>query len=410
METKRILVIGGGAAGYFGAITAAENDPAAQVTIAEAGSRPLQKVLISGGGRCNVTQACFDVRRLIEAYPRGSRELLGPFSRFQPSDTVDWFAGRGVNLKTESDGRMFPVSDSSQTIIDCFEQAGRQARINLRLKTKVTGLRPKADTGIDAVLRHNGQSRTESFDTVLLACGGAKAGYSMAQQIGHTIESCVPSLFTFEVKDRRLDALAGVSVPAADLALALPGKPERSEHGPLLVTHWGVSGPAIIRLSAWGARDLYDSAYRGELKVSWSPTKKRGLFDGLIRAQRQENPRRLVQKHPVIDLPKRLWENLCTAADVGKDLRYADISRVRCQNLESQIFDGRYQIQGKGVFKEEFVTCGGVRLSEVNFRSMESKLVPGLFFAGEVLDIDGITGGYNFQSAWTTGYLAGLSL
>lgn len=410
MEAKRILVVGGGAAGYFGAITAAENNPGARVTIAEAGSRPLQKVAISGGGRCNVTQACFDVQRLVEAYPRGRRELLGPFWRFQPSDTVEWFERRGVALKTEADGRMFPLTDSSQTVIDCFESTRRQLNIDLRLKAKVTGLRQTENTPFEAVLRHDGKSRPEGFDAVLMACGGARSGYPLAQHLGHAIEPCVPSLFTFAVNDTRLDGLPGISVPAAQVNLSVPGKPLRSETGPLLVTHWGFSGPAVIRLSAWGARDLHDNAYRGDLKLSWSPPEERPHFDERVRAQKQENPRRLLHTHPAVPLPKRLWVNLCRAADIGNDLRYADLSRARCQKLEEQIFDGHYRVEGKGVFKEEFVTCGGVRLSEVDFRRMESKLVPGLFFAGEVLDIDGITGGYNFQNAWTTGYIAGMSL
>ena len=407
---KKILIIGGGAAGYFAAITAAENKADCHVVIAESGRLPLQKVAVSGGGRCNVTHACFDPKALVEAYPRGYRELRGAFSRFQPRDTVEWFASRGVELKTEEDGRMFPVTDSSQTIIDCFERAREQLKIELRTKTKVLRLRRTKQGVFESVFRESGVERAESFDQVLLACGSASAGRRIAESLGHRIEPCVPSLFTFEIKDPRLKGLSGVSVPNASLSLLIPGRKPLREDGPLLITHWGLSGPSVIRLSAWGARALHENKYSAVLKVNWQPEEARAEFAEKINGFSRRHAKQIVGNNPALNLPKRLWASLSRGAKIGSELRYAELSSEMMRSLETELFDGCYQITGKGVFKEEFVACGGVSLKDVDLRRMESKLVSGLFFAGEILDIDGLTGGYNFQNAWTSGFIAGSSM
>jgi predicted Rossmann fold flavoprotein len=407
---KRVLIIGGGAAGYFGAITAAENNPASQVIIAEAGSRALKKVAISGGGRCNVTHACFDSQQLVQAYPRGARELRSAFSRFDPNDTIEWFNSLGVKLKTEQDGRVFPRSDSSKTIIDCFENSRKKFNIDLRLNTKVIGLQKTKDKQLTAKFSGKPYSYSENFDAVLLACGGARGGYKLAEQLGHTIEPCVPSLFTFEIKDKRLVGLSGVSVSDAGMRLSVPGNKIFTERGPLLITHWGFSGPAVIKLSAWAARALYENNYQAELTINWLPGETKKAFFNNIDEFRQQHPKKLLRKNQAAEIPNRLWENICDASDIDQNLRYSELNRKKVNQLASQLFEGCYKLIGKGAFKEEFVTCGGVRLSEVDFRSMQSKLIPGLFFAGEILDIDGITGGYNFQSAWTTGFIAGNSI
>jgi len=407
---RRVLIVGGGAAGYFGSITAAQRHPNLSIVIAEASERPLQKIAISGGGRCNVTNACFDIKELTKSYPRGQRELLGPFSRFQPRDTIEWFSARGVKLKTEEDGRMFPISDSSQTIIDCFEKARTRAKIDLRIKTKVVDLQMTKDNRLKAYLQDGGKTYSEDFDAVLLASGGTKGGHNIAKTLGHKIEPCVPSLFTFEVKDNRLNGLSGVSVPWAELRLSIGNEKTLTEAGPLLVTHWGFSGPAVIKLSAWGAKALYVNNYRAHLHINWCPNEKRDLFAKRLVSFSEANAKRLVRKNPPIQIPKRLWENLCYASRIDGDSCYAELSRSMRKALEEELFGGCYHITGKGVFKDEFVTCGGISLREVDLRTMESKLVSGLFFAGEILDIDGITGGYNFQNAWTTGFIAGSSL
>lgn len=401
---KNILLVGAGAAGYFAALRAAEVNPNSKITIIEAGSRPLQKVEISGGGRCNVTQGCFEISELLKAYPRGSKELRGAFSRFQAKDTVEWFEERGIKLKKEADGRVFPVTDKSKTIINCFENERKKHKIELLLNTKLKSL--KKEKKLIAELRFNDESRHEEFDTVLLATGGSKSGYEIAKDIGHEIEPLAPSLFTFEVNDKRLENLSGVSVTSTKLRLSLPDGTTFKDSGPLLITHWGFSGPAVIRLSAWAARELLKSDYNAELIIDWGG---KTLKDEIEKA-RKELPKKLVKKSNLLPLPKRLWENLCEASGISDKVKFSELSRKMQNSLEKEIYAGSYKITGKGVFKEEFVTCGGVRLKEVDFRTMESKLVSGLYFAGEILDIDGITGGYNFQSAWTTGFIAGSAI
>jgi predicted Rossmann fold flavoprotein len=379
MSAPKISIIGGGPAGFFAAITAAE--AGAAVTIIEKSREFLSKVRISGGGRCNVTHACFEPREFATRYPRGERELIGPLQRFGAAETVEWFAARGVKLKTESDGRMFPVTDSSQTIIDCLVGAAKAA-------------------GVKLVTNHAVNKLPDDCDRVLLATGGGAC--TLAAELGHTIEPPVPSLFTFNIETPWLRHLAGVSVETVEVAAA--GLRER---GALLATHWGVSGPVILRLSAWGARVLHELAYRFPLRINWLPG--RDVAAELQTFRNNYGARRVVNT-PLEPLPARLWEQLVLAAGINPQAQWSGLSRVNQQALIQQLTQTELPVTGKSVNKEEFVTCGGVRLREVNFQTMESRIRPGLFFAGEVLDIDGLTGGFNFQAAWTTGWLAGCAL
>lgn len=397
-----LLVIGGGAAGYFAALRAAACRPELSVRILEAGEAPLRKVRISGGGRCNVTHACFEPERLVRGYPRGSKELRGPLTRFQPRDVVRWFSERGVELKAEDDGRMFPITDSSETIIDCLERERKSLGVELRPGEKVIAVERDNETFLVRSRSRDGE-RVHRANAIALTTGGTRGGYLIAEALGHTIEPPVPSLFTFQVRDERIADLSGVSVADVALLLRVGGR-TLEERGPLLVTHWGLSGPAVIRLSAWGARELFDSEYRGSLVVDWIPNL---AVDEEIRRARDERPKRNIAGDPLGTLPKRLWQRMVSAAGVEASCTWSQLSRSAAEALAESLRRSVFEISGKGVFKEEFVTCGGVRLSEIDFRRMESKLVPRLFFAGEVLDIDGITGGFNFQSAWTTGWIAG---
>lgn len=397
-----IVVIGGGAAGYFAAIACAEASPAGGVVILEQGRAPLAKVRISGGGRCNVTHACFDPRALTGFYPRGGKELLGPFHRFQPRDTVAWFMERGVALKTESDGRMFPETDSSQTIIDALESAASRAGVAVRLNASVAGA--ERDGEGFRVSLSGGESI--SCRKLLLATGSGRRGFDWAARLGHTIEPPVPSLFTFHVPDGRLNGLAGISAPKAEVALS--GTRLR-QTGPVLITHAGLSGPAVIKLSAWGARILHERDYEAELVINWIGWTPDDVQKGL-RDLKGEFPRRFVVSQPAFGTQRRLWERLVASAGLAPDQRWTDLPKEKMTLLTEALTRGRYKTRGKSPFKDEFVTCGGVRLSEVDFRTMESRLCPGLHFAGEILDVDALTGGFNFQNAWTTGWLAGRAM
>jgi predicted Rossmann fold flavoprotein len=405
MTERQIAIVGGGAAGYFAALACAEANPACAVTIYEATAHPLAKVRVSGGGRCNVTHACFEPRELVLRYPRGSRELLGAFHRWQPRDTVAWFAARGVELKTEADGRMFPVTDDSATIVNCLQDAAAKAGVRVELRTGVKAV-ARSGGGFELALT---TGATAACAGLLLATGGNRdnAGFAIARQFGHTIEPPVPSLFTFHLDDPRLRELAGVSV--ADAATAVRGT-ALHERGPLLVTHWGLSGPAILKLSAWGARELHGCAYRFTLVVNWAPGFNPETLRAELERARAANPRKQVGTWCPVGLPLRLWEKLLVAAGIAATTPWTAVSGAALRALAAQIGAGEFAVTGKSMFKEEFVTCGGVRLGEVDFKTMGSRLVPGLHFAGEVLDIDGITGGFNFQAAWTGGWLAGRAL
>jgi len=400
------MVVGGGAAGFFAAITCAEAMPQAEVTILEKSAQFLSKVRISGGGRCNVTHACFDAREFTTRFPRGERALIGPFQRFQASDTVAWFKERGVKLKTESDGRMFPTSDSSETIIDCLVGAAKAAGVKLVAHCGVERGVKGEKGGFDLTLS-NGE--TQSCDRLLLATGGCRtvAGGQLAVSLGHTLEPPVPSLFTFHSATAWLRGLAGISVESVEASV--PGTRLR-ERGAVLVTHTGLSGPVILRLSAWGARELHACDYKFALHLAWLPHLGAEEIAAELNARREQQPAKLVINTPIAPLPARLWERLVATAGVEPDTRWSRLTRAAQHRLVQQLIRTEAAVTGKSLNKDEFVTCGGVRLREVNFKTMESRICPGLYFAGELLDIDGITGGFNFQSAWTTGWLAGRAM
>ena len=402
----QIVVIGGGAAGFFGAIACAEANPQAQVTLIEASRQPLAKVLISGGGRCNVTHACFEPKILVQNYPRGGKALLGAFTRFQPLDTIAWFAAHGVNVKTEADGRMFPITDRSETIAECLIKAVFDANIELCIGTPVTAVTRK-DTGFEILLK---SGETKECHRLLLATGSSLAGYKIARELGHEIQTPVPSLFTFNVADAKLRELAGISISSVNLRLPGTGKTPLQQTGPLLITHWGISGPAVLKLSAWGARILNENRYQHKLLINWLPDLSQEEVRQKLLTVKAEWGQKAIALHRGVDLPHRLWQYIINRIHIPTEERWATISNKTLNQLVLEISQGEYLITGKGAFKEEFVTCGGVNLKEVNFKTMESKIVPGLHFAGEILDIDGITGGFNFQSAWTTAYLAGQSI
>ena len=404
-DRRKIAVIGGGAAGFFAAITAAEADPQVEVTIFEKGNSFLTKVKISGGGRCNVTHSCFDPTALAKNYPRGSRELRGAFHRFQPQDTIAWFADRGVTLKTEPDGRMFPDTDSSQTIIDCFMKAARDAGVTLR-----TGMPLKAITHSENTFHLTfGDSTETTVDKLCITSGSLKASplTTAIEDLGHTVEPLAPSLFSFNVTDPRTEGLAGLSVQTATVR-SLPKS--QAQTGPILITHRGFSGPAILRLSAWEARTLQSQDYRFEISINWLGTTRPEQLRTTLAALRAESGKALVKNRIPGEIPRRLWERLVEVSGITPETQWSQLPKAKETTLIRELTEGRYQVTGKTTNKDEFVTCGGVRLKEIDFRTMESKLVQNLHFAGECLDIDGITGGFNFQAAWTGGHLAGLAM
>lgn len=395
--TYDVIIVGGGAAGFFAAIQIARKDPSLHLIILEKGKDVLSKVRISGGGRCNVTHAEFIPNELAKNYPRGERELRGPFHTFCSGDTVDFFEKRGVPLKIEEDGRMFPESDSSETIIECF-----------RDECERLGVEVLTNHGVKQVLRSENyweldtSGGTYRSRKLLLATGSSPKIWRMLSNMGIAIVDPVPSLFTFNIRDHRIKGLQGLSTYAE---VEIPDAGLQAE-GPLLITHWGLSGPAVLRLSAWGARILNELGYNFRLQVNWLQPENRDSCLELLREQVQENPARLVYRSRAIDLPKRLWQSLVLASGIEKDQNWANLSRKQLNALSTELTACELQVTGKSTFKEEFVTAGGVDLKEVNFKTYESKKYPGLYFAGEVLNIDAITGGFNFQNAWTGAYIA----
>ncbi len=405
-QQPKIIIIGGGAAGFFAAITAAIAHSRASIILLEAGREFLSKVRISGGGRCNVTHHCFEPSQLVQYYPRGGKALRGAFSRFQPKDTVAWFKSRDVTLKTEADGRMFPITDDSATIANCLLETAKEYGVYLRPNSPVKSLQ-KIENQFWIELK-NGEIL--KGDRVLIATGSNPMGYRWAKELGHQVQEPVPSLFTFNIKDDRLTDLAGITVENVRVSLVSPDQKKLEQMGPLLITHWGVSGPAILKLSAWGARLLHDQNYQMPLIINWLPNYNRETLQAILLETKQSQPRKQILNFSPVEIPKRLWQSLVTFIGLDAKIVWADLSKKALNNLLIELLQGEYWIKGKGIFKEEFVTCGGVNLNEINFKTMESKKCPGLFFAGEVLDIDGVTGGFNFQSAWTTGWLAGQAM
>ncbi|WP_317196118.1 BaiN/RdsA family NAD(P)/FAD-dependent oxidoreductase [Hymenobacter siberiensis] len=407
-----VAVLGGGAAGFFGAIACAEANPDIAVILLEKTGKLLAKVRVSGGGRCNVTHACDTPAQLVAHYPRGSRQLKAAFQQFGVAETIAWFAKRGVALKTEADGRMFPTTDSSETIARALEEAARQAGVRIVTNASVDEILPLAQGGFNLRISGSGTAQLGAslqVSQLLIATGGnpKSANYDWLRALGHHIAAPVPSLFTFNVPNSPLSELMGVSVPQARVVLA--GEKLQYE-GPLLVTHWGVSGPAVLKLSAWGARRLSELGYVGTALINWIPAFSEETLRPWLQQFRQDNGRKTVASNPQFGLPQRLWRNLTEQAGITAEIRWSDLPAKAQNRLLELLLRMPLAVRGKTTYKEEFVTCGGIVLDEVDLKTMQSRRVPGLYFAGEVLDIDGITGGFNFQAAWTTGFLAGRAM
>ncbi len=391
-----IIIVGGGAAGFFTAINIVEKNPKLKVAILERGSEVLSKVRISGGGRCNVTHACFEPNELVKFYPRGEKELRGPFYQFCSGDTVEWFNNHGVELKIEDDGRMFPISNSSQTIIDCFLNATQKLGISVLTGQSVQSIFKK-----DNLWKIDTPNENYITEKLILATGSNPKIWEMLQNFGHALISPVPSLFTFNIKDPRIATLPGVS---AQVSVNVKDT-KLTATGPLLITHWGMSGPAILKLSAWGARILFDKNYQFTIFVNWLNDVDANDAEKTLKDLKQEHAKKAVSKKSPFPLSNRLWENLVLASTISEETKWADLSKMQLQNLANQLTNSSFQVNGKSTFKEEFVTAGGIDLKEINFKTMESKLHENLYFAGEILNIDAITGGFNFQNAWTSGYI-----
>ena len=404
-QKKRIIVIGGGAAGFYGALRAASLNPDAEVNIFEKTPKLLSKVKVSGGGRCNVTHNCFQPTALSANYPRGQKLLKQLFGSHGPADTIQWFEERKLGIVAEPDGRMFPETNVSQSVIDCFLQEAHRLNIRIETNTAIQAIEPQ----VDGTLLLRTAKHAYRADRVLITTGGANKpeAYQWLAGLGHTIEPPVPSLFTFNIADKQLHQLAGVSVPAASVRLETT---KWSYEGPLLITHWGLSGPAVLKLSAFGARWIYDQQYKFAVQVRWVAEQKEEQLRNNLAHYGKENPKQKVLKYPLFEIPQRLWLFLCEKAGVEPEQRWLDLSKKTQNRLLEVLYRDRYEVSGKTTFKEEFVTCGGVSLADINPKTMESKRVPGLFFAGEVLDVDGITGGFNFQAAWTTSWIAGSNM
>ena len=395
-----IIIVGGGAAGFFTAINIVEKNPKLKVAILERGKTVLEKVRISGGGRCNVTHACFVPNDLVKFYPRGEKELRGPFHQFCSGDTIEWFSNHGVELKIEDDGRMFPISDSSQTIIDCFLLATQKLGIQVLTGQSVQSIFKAKDYWKVETSRSIG-NETFACQKLIMTTGSNPKIWEMLTKLGHSIVPAVPSLFTFNIKDARIAALMGLSAFAK--VKVKNSKLEAS--GPLLITHWGMSGPGILRLSAWGARELFAKKYQFTLQVNWLNEVTFEETMDKLNELNQEHAKKAVSKKSPFDFPNRLWESLTFASGILEETKWADLTKKQLVDLANQLTNGEFQVNGKSTFKEEFVTAGGIDLKEINFKTMESKLHENLFFAGEIVNIDAITGGFNFQNAWTSGFI-----
>jgi hypothetical protein len=396
--SKRVIVIGGGAAGFFFAVNCAELHPDYQITILEKSTKLLEKVRISGGGRCNVTHACYEPKALTKYYPRGERELLGAFHRFMTGDTVSWYESRGVELKTEDDGRMFPITDDSETIAQCLLMLAAEYRIKIRTHIEVDTMTHKdgewqLTTSQDEVLK---------ADIVFVATGSALRMWDILRHMGYKVAEPVPSLFTFNIKDSRINGLMGLS--AEKVTVKVNGT-KLQETGPLLITHWGMSGPGILKLSAWGARILKDQKYTFDITVNWCNELTTPQCIDVLKEYKMEFPKRTVLSKPQFKLPSRLWERLCQHAGMIEK-NWADMTNKEIEKLATGLTQSVYHVTGKSTFKDEFVTAGGVELDQIDLKTFKSKLHPDLFFAGEVLNIDAITGGFNFQAAWTGAWIA----
>ena len=400
---RKVIVIGGGAAGFFSAITCAQASKDVEVTLFEKTSKLLSKVAVSGGGRCNVTHACFDNKILSGSYPRGEKQLKSAFSRFTTTDTINWFESRGVKLKTETDGRMFPKTDDSQTVIDCLMKEAKKAKVTIQTETGIKEIRPRFDGGFHVELS---TGEHIECDKIIVASGGSPKpeGFEWLKKLGHQVVEPVPSLFTFNIPNNPIVDLQGIAVDPARVKI-MDSKMEFS--GPVLITHWGLSGPAVLKLSSFCARMLAEREYDFKIQISWLNNKKEDALRQELFNIKAANPTKHIGNLLPVVLPKRLIEFILQRCGINPDKRWADVTKEEIQLLQEHFLYDTYHVQGKTTFKEEFVTCGGIHLDDVDFKTMESKRCKGLHFAGEVLDIDGITGGFNFQAAWTTGFIAG---
>ena len=396
MIEKDIIVVGGGASGFFAAINIAKQAPHLKVAILERGQTGLAKVKVSGGGRCNVTHAEFIPSELVQNYPRGERELLGPFHQFMTGDTMAWFEERGVALNIEEDGRIFPASNSSQTIIDCFLSEAEKYNVDILYSHALKTLKNKDNQfHLDTSQGHFCAKK------VVVATGSNAKIWDLLEGLGHTVAKAVPSLFTFKINDARIKDIPGVVAEHVDVKIL--GTNLYSE-GPLLITHWGMSAPAILKLSAFGALEIAKRDYQFQIEVNFI----RESFEDCLEALKHSKlvlAKKAVFKSTQFNLPKRLWQKLVLAANIKEEGRWADVNKVQIEALVRELTQAVFHVQGKSTFKEEFVTAGGIALNEINFKTFESKRVPGLYFAGEVLDIDAITGGFNFQNAWTGAHI-----
>ena len=399
---NRVIIIGGGAAGFFTAINAKEQNPNLEIIILEKGKDVLQKVKISGGGRCNVTHACFIPKDLCEYYPRGKKELLGPFHTFMTGDTFEWFEQRGIPLKIEEDNRVFPEANTSQAIIDCFLNAVD----NLNIKVL-------KNCGVNEVYQQENHwvvnTKNDSFtaDKVVFAAGSSKKVWELCKQLNHSIVAPVPSLFTFNINDSRITDLLGISVPKATVSIV---KTKLEASGPLLITHWGLSGPAVLKLSAFGARILADKNYQYNVEVNWLSRPTAKVHNVLLNLKKKEPRKTVFLKSPFTEIPRRLWERFVVFSGINPTQNWADVKNNQLEKLANELTKGIYNANGRTTFKDEFVTAGGIDLREINFKNFESKKHKNLYFVGEILNIDAVTGGFNFQNAWTGGYICAKDL
>lgn len=397
--SKSLVVIGGGAAGFFAAVNAATMNTVLKVTVLEKSQHLLAKVKVSGGGRCNVTHGCFEPRELIKFYPRGQRELLGPFHAFQPGDMFEWLEQRGVQLKTEEDGRVFPSTNKSQTIIDCFVNEAERLGVTVKISSGVKSLER-----VEEMWRiHFPDGHFLDANYVMVATGSSGTMLEMVHQMGHDVIAQVPSLFTFNIKDPRIEGLAGVSAPACEVRIE---GTKFSASGPVLVTHWGLSGPGILRLSAWAARELASVKYDFNIRVNWDTRFTKESCIDFLKEWKSEHLKAQVKAFSAVKMPHRLWLSMLSGIPKVLDMRWSDVSNKHIEQIAEAVCSSFFRVTGKSTYKDEFVTAGGIILKEVDFKTMRSKLLPDLYFAGEVLDIDAITGGFNFQAAWTTAFIA----
>jgi hypothetical protein len=401
MNKKDVIIVGGGAAGFFAAINIAEQNPKLKVAILERGKEGLQKVKISGGGRCNVTHAEFIPQELVLHYPRGEKELLGPFHQFMTGDTIEWFEKRGVQLKIEEDGRMFPVSNSSQTIIDCFLNEAKKNNVEVLYNHVVKSIFKE-----DNVWKIDANQGEFSSEKLIMTTGSNPKIWNLLENLGHTISEPVPSLFTFDIKDERLKDIPGVV--ALNVEIKVIGT-DLSSDGPLLITHVGMSAPAILKLSAFGAIELAKRDYKFDIEINFIRQSFKDCLD-FLKVLKHDLAKKTVYKSTQFDLPKRLWHKLVLASNLNNETRWADLNKQQLENLASQLTQAVFKVNGKSTFKEEFVTAGGIDLKEINFKTFESKLHKNLFFAGEIINVDAVTGGFNFQNAWTGAYIVAKSI